>query len=95
MQNGRLNKGLNWVLPYKIHRNTEGSFSSKHIIKINSKYMKKIATTLLAQLIALSIWGQTDSSWHVLLLKKGNTIDIKPDMAAFRRQVFICIKLCL
>ena len=57
--------------------------------------MKKIILTLLIQLIALSIWGQSDSSWHVLLLKKGNKIEVKPDMAAFSKTGFYLYKNCV
>ena len=39
--------------------------------------------------------AQVDSSWNVLLLEKGNKLEMKPDMAALSKTGFYLYKNCV
>lgn len=57
--------------------------------------MKKITIPLLFQLFVVTVWGQIDSSWNVLLLEKGNNFEIKPNMATLNKTGFYLFKNCV
>lgn len=50
--------------------------------------------TLLCFLIAFRAAGQTDSTWNLMLLKKGNEPIIKEDMATFSKSGFNLYRNC-
>lgn len=57
--------------------------------------MKKLAAITYLLVLAFSSIGQIDSSWQVLLLKKGNQREIKPDMYLFSKTGFYLYRNCM
>jgi len=57
--------------------------------------MRKFITLLFSLSLIIVAWGQTDSFWNVLLLEKGNKLEIKSDMASFNKTGFYLYKNCV
>jgi hypothetical protein len=57
--------------------------------------MKKIITIVYLLFLTCAAFGQVDSTWNVLLLKKGNQLEAKPNMAAWSNTGFYLYKNCV
>ena len=57
--------------------------------------MRKLTTIINLLFLTVSSFGQVDSTWNVLLLEKGNKLEVKQNMAALSKTGFYLYKNCV
>jgi hypothetical protein len=74
------------------------AFAKRQIVSghaMTTHHMRKLTTITFLLFLTFSVFGQVDSTWNVLLLEKGNKLEVKPNMAALSKTGFYLYKNCV
>ena len=62
---------------------------------MQKRLLKQVLILSTFQLLSINLFGQADSCWTVLLLERGNRLEVKEDMGAFSKTGFMMYRNCV